>query len=140
MIATTSVNVAVETPAPPYSFGTVIPQRPVCENHSISSKGKRRSLSRATDPVRICSANCRAASNACSSLLIRCASAISNFDLVSCECFQNGIVLGLSQKQQSCTKENYSHQKLMTVNPITRRILIPVTATTGKAQNGWIMS
>src|ERR1700758_3487699 len=78
-IATTSVNVVVETPGPPYSFGTVIPQRPVWEKDSISSTGRRRSLSRAEDSPRICSANSRAASNACSSLLIRCASAISKF-------------------------------------------------------------
>jgi hypothetical protein len=30
-------------------------------------------------------------------------------------------------------------KKLMTVNPITRRRLIPAIAKTGKAQNGWIM-
>ena len=30
-------------------------------------------------------------------------------------------------------------EKLMTVNPITRRRLIPAIAKTGNAQNGWIM-
>ncbi len=30
-------------------------------------------------------------------------------------------------------------KKLMTVNPITRRRLIPAIAKTGNAQNGWIM-
>src|ERR1700731_4131490 len=126
MIGTTSVKVAVDTPAPPYSFGTVIPQRPLCENHSISSNGSRRSLSRAAESGRICSAMRRAASSASWSLLIRCASAISSlrFEFVHRAASHHK---PFRLKQKSVTQHRFQRQHL------TRDFLDNVQAGAGSS-------
>ncbi|MNR33349.1 hypothetical protein D3C85_1510160 [compost metagenome] len=66
----TLARVTLETPAPPYSLGTLMPHRPEREKTSSSGCGKRRSRSRRALSRLKSSARSLATIRACSSLVM----------------------------------------------------------------------